>query len=94
MRGRMQVTAALVAMVAGHAAPGLTGFEARPLEPSFLGTDNEYRIPAVADGLYPISRFISRTAASRPVKRARAMMACPMLSSSISGTAHTGPTFL
>ena len=39
-----------------------------------------------------ISAFMSRTAASRPVKIARAMMQWPMLSSTISGIAATGCT--
>jgi hypothetical protein len=41
-----------------------------------------------------ISTFMSRTAASRPVKMARPMMQWPMLSSTISGIAATGITLL
>ena len=40
-----------------------------------------------------ISAFISRTARARPTNSARAMMAWPMLSSTISGSAATGCTF-
>ena len=39
-----------------------------------------------------ISAFISRTAGARPSNTARAMMACPMLSSTISWMAATGCT--
>ena len=49
--------------------------------------ENHRRAPFMRD-------FMSRTAASRPVKMARAMMQWPMLSSTISGIAATGATLL
>ena len=61
--------------------------DARGLEHVDADAEDHRRAPIM-------SAFMSRTAASRPVKMARAMMQWPMLSSTISEMAATGPTLL